>query len=185
MVAPGDRQQPCPGEEITLDSPIAFRFDQPMDQDSVEAAWAIEPAVNGRFQWPRADTVIFTPSEELKRAQNYLVRVGDSASSQNGLALEEAIELNLQTIGNLEVTQVIPADNTQDVQGDGAITVVFNRPVVPLVSSDQQADLPQPLTINPPVEGEGNWVSTSIYRFEPGSAGLPELLPIRLPSMKV
>ncbi len=163
---------PAPGEEVALDSPIALRFDQPMDQDSVEAAWAIEPATDGRFQWPRTDTVIFTPSEELKRAQNYLVRVDNSASSQNGLALEEAVELNLQTIGNLEVTQVIPADNTQDVQGDAAITVVFSRPVVPLVSSDQQANLPQPLTIDPPVDGEGNWVSTSIYRFEPGIGGL-------------
>ncbi len=163
---------PAPGEEITLDSPIVFRFDQPMDQDSVEAAWAVEPAVNGRFQWPRTDTVVFTPSEELKRAQSYLVRINDNASSQNGLTLEEAIELNLETIGNLKVNQVIPADGTQDVQGDAAITVVFNRPVVPLVSSDQQAELPQPLTINPPVEGEGSWVSTSIYRFEPGLEGL-------------
>ena len=162
---------PAAGEEVSLDSPIALRFDQAMDQKSVEAAWAIEPAVDGRFQWPRADTLIFTPNNQLKRAQNYLVRVGPAASSQNGLALEEALELNLQTIGDLEVTQVIPADGTQDVQTDGAITVVFNRPVVPLVSSDQQAGLPQPLTINPAVEGEGSWVSTSIYRFEPGSEG--------------
>jgi len=39
---------PAPGEEVALDSPIALRFDQPMDQDSVEAAWAIEPATDGR-----------------------------------------------------------------------------------------------------------------------------------------
>jgi hypothetical protein len=31
------------------------------------------------------------------------------------------------------------------VPTDGAITVMFNRPVVPLVSTGQQADLPQPL----------------------------------------
>ncbi len=44
-------------------------------------------------------------------------------------------------------------------------------PVVPLISSDQQANLPQPLLIDPPVDGQGSWVSTSIYRFEPGSEG--------------
>ncbi len=162
---------PAPGEEVAPDSPIAIRFDQPMDQESVEEAWDMEPAVAGSFDWPRADTVIFMPSEDLQRGQDYLVRVSAEASSQNGLNLEQPVEYNLQTIDDLQVNQVIPADGTDDVQGDGAITVVFNRPVVPLVSSDMQSDLPQPLTIDPEVEGEGTWVSTSIYRFEPGPAG--------------
>ena len=122
---------PAPGEEVALDSTIVLRFDQPMDPDSVEAAWDIDPAVNGGFEWPHLDTVIFNPDEDLKRDQLYRVLVDDTALSRNGLALEEAVQLNLQTIGNLQVNQVIPADNTQDVQADGAITVVFNRPVVP------------------------------------------------------
>ncbi|MDX1412747.1 MAG: Ig-like domain-containing protein [Candidatus Promineifilaceae bacterium] len=163
---------PVPGEEVALDSPIAIRFDQPMDQDSVEMAWTMEPSTEGEFAWPREDTVIFTPAAELKRAQNYLVRISDDASAKNGLAIEQAVELNLQTIGDLEVNQVIPANSTEDVQAHAAITVVFNRPVVPLVSSDQQADLPQPLVLSPAVKGTGTWISTSIYRFEPGSEGL-------------
>ncbi len=162
---------PFPGEEMELESAIALRFDQPMDRAAVEAAWAIEPVVEGAFDWPRDDTLVFRPAQDLKQAQQYRVLLDDSAASANGLTLEQAVELNLQTIGNLEVSQVIPADGTQDVGADGAITVVFNRPVVPLVSSDQQSSLPQPLIIDPPVEGEGNWVSTSIYRFEPGPAG--------------
>jgi hypothetical protein len=44
---------------------------------------------------------------------------------------------------------------------------MFNRPVVPLVSTGQQADLINPLVIEPAVEGQGEWVSTSIYRFVP------------------
>ena len=162
---------PFPGEEVPLDTTIAVRFDQAMDPDTVEAAWEIEPAVAGAFEWPTADTIVFTPDKDLKQAQQYRVLVDESAVSQNGLAMEQAVELNLQTIGNLEVSQVIPADNTGDVQADGAITVVFNRPVVPLVSSDQQSSLPQPLIIDPPVDGQGSWVSTSIYRFEPGLEG--------------
>ncbi len=162
---------PFPGEEMALDSPIAVRFDQAMDPASVEAAWAIEPVVDGAFDWPSADTVVFHPAKELKQAQQYRVRVDQSAVSQNGLALQEAVELDLQTIGNLQVSQMIPPDNTKNVQADGAITAVFNRPVVPLTSSGQQSGLPQPLLIDPPVDGEGSWVSTSIYRFEPGSEG--------------
>ncbi|MCA9974294.1 MAG: Ig-like domain-containing protein, partial [Anaerolineales bacterium] len=60
-----------------------------------------------------------------------------------------------------------PSDGAAEVETDGAITVLFNRPVVPLVSSGQQADLPQPISLNPTVSGSGEWVSTSIYRFTP------------------
>ncbi|MGD2079280.1 MAG: Ig-like domain-containing protein, partial [Chloroflexota bacterium] len=75
--------------------------------------------------------------------------------------------LQVSTVGFLEVSQVIPADGTDEVQTDGAITVMFNRPVVPLVSSSQQSTLPQPVEFSPPVEGKGRWISTSIYRFMP------------------
>ncbi len=164
---------PAPGEAVLLSSDITLRFDQAMDQTSVESAWQIEPTLVGQFDWPRPDTVVFTPDSDLKRDQTYKVTVDNTAVSQNGIALEQDIQFDLQTVGNLEVTEVIPEDGTQDVQADGAVTVVFNKPVVPLVSSGQQADLPQPLTFNPDVEGQGEWVSTSIYRFVPtvGFAG--------------
>ena len=162
---------PAPGEKSLLSGAVTIRFDQPMDQASVERAFSItsadggEPA--GTFQWPRPDTLIFVPENQLKRAEQYKVTVAESATGENGESLEGDIELDLQTIGFLEVSQVLPADGTRDVQTDGAITVLFNRPVVPLVTTDQQAGLPNPLTITPDLDGEGSWISTSIYRFEP------------------
>ena len=162
---------PAPGEEALLDGAITIRFDQPMEQDTVEAAFGIEAedgsgAVDGSFTWPREDTVIFTPNQ-LQRQQSYKVRIADTAVSANGLPLELPVELQLQTVGFLDVSQVIPADGTQDVLPDTAITVLFNRPVVPLVAASQQSDLPDPLQFSPSVSGDGEWVSTSIYRFTP------------------
>jgi uncharacterized protein YfaS (alpha-2-macroglobulin family) len=164
---------PAPGEETTLDGAITIRFDQPMDQASVEAAFELEPAASGSFNWPRPDTVIFTPRSDLKRQQTYSLRLAETAKSANGMALQGTADFQLQTVGFLEVSQIIPADGINGVQTDGAVTVLFNRPVVPLVSSGQQANLPQPLTLEPDVPGTGEWVSTSIYRFLPdeGFAG--------------
>lgn len=164
---------PLPGAQIELTTPILLRFDQTMDQDSVEAAWDIEPSVAGSFEWPTGDTLVFTPQGELERGQTYRVQLGDTAVSQNGLALEEPVSFDLQTVGFLQVSETLPAEGSRRVQADGAITVVFNKPVVPLTSTGQQANLPQPLTIEPPAEGQGEWVSTSIYRFvpEPAFAG--------------
>jgi hypothetical protein len=163
---------PGPGQEALLDGAVTIRFDQPMDQPSVEAAFEIttaddeETAVTGLFEWPRPDTVIFTPRTELKRAQPYRVRIGAQASAATGHSLGQAVELDLQTVGFLAVSQVIPAPE-QEAAVDAAITVLFNRPVVPLTTSEGQERLPQPLQFAPPIAGRGEWVATSIYRFTP------------------
>ncbi|MFZ1398404.1 MAG: Ig-like domain-containing protein, partial [Candidatus Promineifilaceae bacterium] len=163
---------PAPGEEVLLNGAITIRFDQPMDQRAVEAAFSVTPTdgsqkVTGNFSWPRPDTLVFTPQTDYQRRQTYRVEIGETAASANGLTLDVPVELTLQTVGALAVSQIIPADGSAQVQTDGAITVLFNRPVVPLVSSGQQADLPQPLSFDPPVSGAGEWTSTSIYRFVP------------------
>lgn len=161
------RSEPQPGASVPLDAEITLRFDQPMDQDSVEAAFQIEPAVTGDFVWAEPDTVVFVPEEALEQDQLYQVRLKETAAGTNGQTLETPIQLDLQTIGNFNVIQTVPEDGTRNVEPDGAITVVFDQQIVPLVSSGEQADLPQPLAIEPPAEGRGEWVSTSIYRFIP------------------
>ena len=164
---------PAPGGEIPANAPITVRFDQPMDQASVEAAFAIAPDVSGDLSWPEPSVAVFTPAEALTEGETYNVTVADTAASLNGQTLPEPVAFNLQTTGPLAISQTSPEDGATSVGTDAAITVVFNKPVVPLVASGEQAGLPQPLTFDPPVEGTGEWTSTSIYRFvaDPALAG--------------
>ncbi|MCL4255772.1 MAG: Ig-like domain-containing protein, partial [Anaerolineae bacterium] len=67
----------------------------------------------------------------------------------------------------LIVVSVLPEDGTREVAGRAVITVIFNRPVVPLVIVEEMDNLPQPLTITPAIEGQGEWLNTSIYTFTP------------------
>lgn len=69
----------------------------------------------------------------------------------------------------LVVASFYPSSETT-VPTDSRIVVVFNRPVVPLTLSRDQATLPNPLQIDPPLEGTGEWVNTSIYQFTPSVA---------------
>ncbi|MEO0562585.1 MAG: Ig-like domain-containing protein, partial [Chloroflexota bacterium] len=70
------------------------------------------------------------------------------------------------------VTEVIPAEGAVQVATDAVITVIFNRPVVPLTILEEREDLPDPLTLTPAVGGVGEWLNTSIYVFRPtGLAG--------------
>ena len=167
---------PAPGEESLLSGAITIRFDQPMNRQSVEEALSVQPVsataasgprVLGSFSWPRDDTVVFTPAATLERQQQYRVQIMETAIGLTGKALAAAINLELETVGYLEVSQAIPAPETANAQTDTVITVLFNRPVVPVVSTAQQANLPQPLQIEPAAAGRGEWTSSSIYRFIP------------------
>jgi hypothetical protein len=91
----------------------------------------------------------------------------ETAKGADGLPLDAPVRFRFATAGFLEVGQVIPADGAADVQPDSTITVFFNRPVVPLTAIESQANLPQPLTFDPPIAGRGEWLNTAIYTFTP------------------
>ncbi len=164
---------PGQGDELTLDGSIDVYFDQPMDKPSVEAAFSINPKVDGKFTWLDNATVRFTPNAQLERATRYAVTIGISAKSAAGIILKDPYTFNADTVGFLEVTQVLPAPDTQQVDVKAAITVMFNRPVVPLgltTDTANAANLPNPLQLTPPVAGKGEWLNTSIFVFRPDKA---------------
>ncbi len=158
---------PYPGEEVPADQAITITFDEAMDAASVEAAWQIEPAISGQFTWADDQTLNYLPDGGWQRATRYEISIGTEAKATNGQTLEETYDFFVQTIGYLNVAAVVPAPDAVGVAANATITVSFNRPVVPLVSTEQQADLPRPLTISPEVEGTGEWLNTSIYVFTP------------------
>ncbi len=157
------------GQEQQLDTPLEIVFDQPMDRDSVERAFAIEPgaSVDGSFTWPDDRTLHFTLNDGFQRGQRYKVRLIESATSAVGLAMQRPFEMRFSTVGFLEVTNVSPAAGSTEILPDTIITVLFNRPVVPLNAIEDAASLPDPLTFVPPVRGQGEWLNTSIYQFTP------------------
>jgi len=164
---------PALGEELPLDAPIELVFDQPMDRASVEAAWSISPTVAGQFRWSDDRTVSFVPEGTLERGQRYRVTLAATARNAEGTPLEEAVSFDFSTVGFLVVSAVQPTPGVTEVPPDTAVTVVFNRPVVSLVSIGEQAQLPDPVTFMPPVAGKGEWLNTSIYIFRPEESFLP------------
>jgi hypothetical protein len=168
---------PAPGEEQGLTVPVVIAFDQPMDRTSTERAFEIQPAVAGSFNWPNDTTLAFAPTAALVRGASYKVILAELARSVQGLPLKEPLSFRFNTVGYLEVTGVQPAPDTTEVTTDALVTVMFNRPVVPLTpphpplpgggEGGEQAGLPQPLAFDPPVSGKGEWLNTSIYTFRP------------------
>lgn len=162
--------RPYPGEEVPTDQAVTVTFDQPMDAASVEAAWSVDPATPGTFSWPDERTVSFLPDGGWPRATRTDITIGTGAKAATGVTLVESYSFFVQSVGFLQVAAVVPSTDAEGVAADATITVSFNRPVVPLVSTEQLDDLPQPLVIEPAVEGKGEWLNTSIYMFTPTQA---------------
>ncbi|MEA3339343.1 MAG: Ig-like domain-containing protein, partial [Chloroflexota bacterium] len=163
------QRTPERGEELPPDGDIVLIFDRAMDQASVETAFQVSPDVSGDLKWADEYTVRFKPARDLKRDAEYHVTLGAEAKASDGNPLDGAYRFRFRTVGYLEAARVIPAPGSEDVEAASIITVIFNRPVVPLmaVSDPGYTDLPQPVTFDPAVEGQGEWLNTSIYTFTP------------------
>ncbi len=173
MLAPVVLQRsPQRGESLAPDAPIEIVFDKPMNTGAVAKAFKVQiagkdAAVKGEVSWPDARTLRFKPDAALPRDTVYDVIITQDAVAESGEPLREPLTFRFATAGYLEVAQVIPNPDTTDIETDATITVMFNRPVVPLTSLNQMEDFPEPLAFDPPVKGKGEWLNTSIYVFKP------------------
>ena len=151
--------------------PVTLTFDQPLAAAS-NASLTVEPALEGEVT-VNETALIFTPSEAPTPGERYHFTVDADAQSAAGVALGNPVELTLVAATPLAVTSTQPSDGAEAVDTNSQIVVVFNRPVVELTGLNDQAALPQPLTIEPAVDGAGEWLNTSIYVFKPtiGLAG--------------
>lgn len=157
------------GEEISLDSAVRFTFDRAMDTED-GLTLAVEPVLKGQWSWENANKILVfsPPATGYTPATPYTFSV--FAQDTNGIPMAQAFTLTLNSVGYLEVSQVMPSDGATNIQGNAVITVIFNRPVVPLVDISSQANLPNPITISPTVDGVGEWLNTYIYQFTPNGS---------------
>ncbi|MFN8562123.1 MAG: Ig-like domain-containing protein [Anaerolineae bacterium] len=151
---------------VGTDSPLVIYFDRPVGCASAQAAFQIDPQVAGEVTCSDADSsVTFTPADGYDPGVTYTVAFDESLRGADGTSLAQPFSMVVSTSGTLEVTQVLPADGTAGVDAASVITVIFNRPVVPLGIAEDAASLPQPLEFSPSVSGQGEWLNTSIYQF--------------------
>ncbi|MEM8861400.1 MAG: Ig-like domain-containing protein, partial [Chloroflexota bacterium] len=164
-------RNPAGTDTLGLDEPLELYFDQPMDPNTTADAFQFVNAdgseISGSVDWPQPRIMRFTPEQVLTAGSQYSVILGDSAQSASGMTLVETISLDLFTIGDIEVSSVSPANGVTEVASDSAITVIFSRPVVPLVNAEAQDELPSPITISPETPGTGEWINTSVYIWRP------------------
>ncbi|MDQ7029862.1 MAG: Ig-like domain-containing protein [Ardenticatenia bacterium] len=163
-------------EEIPPDTQVTVRFSHPVPPRAVAPYFQVldtrtEQPVAGELRWQDAEgergyrTLVFEPADRLRPASAYRIRLNAPASE--GVAPFEA---TFVTMPPLAVEAVQPSPGAEGVSvrpTDTLITVQFNHPVVPLVGPAQQAQLPVPIRVAPPLQGEGEWLTTRLFVFRP------------------
>lgn len=164
-------RQPSGGQELSLRGEVTLVFNQPMNPDTTAESWKMTDAegeqVEGKISWPNTRTLHFTSDNVLKTNSVYLASLSTQATSARGQALIDPVSFQATTVSELKVSQVFPADGSQEIDNKAIITVIFNRPVVPLVVAEEKDRLVNPLTIAPAVDGKGEWINTSVFAFRP------------------
>ncbi len=163
---------PPVGSQIPLQSPLTIYFSEKMEHASVESAFSDSTATGGFiFNWVDDSTLTFVPKSALPANSKVSFTLAASAKSTNGLSMLQPISISYQTPGPLKIAQVLPAASALEVSPDSAVVIAFNQPVVALGADPDS--LPAGLTIEPSVQGKGEWLNTSTYIFhaDPALAG--------------
>ena len=158
---------PIPGVELSPTDPLQIAFDQPMDSASVQAAFTVDPAVEGVFAWNNPSLLTFVPQRGWARDTRYTITIGGSAAAQTGTPFSEPYVFEVQTVRPPRVTSVVPEPDSDAAAANARIVVSFDRPIAPLTTTGDLAAYPSPIVISPPLDGVGEWINASIYSFTP------------------
>ena len=160
-------------QDVAADQPVEVRLGRDVNVASAAQRFTLTDVSSGKLVEgtveAQADRFIFKPTAALARGGRYVAKIGAKVEATSGVAINaEALSWQFAVIGDLSITQVIPAADAVDViTTTQQIAVHFNHPVVAVVSPSAQGGQPQPLTISPAVQGVGRWLDTSTFIISP------------------
>lgn len=140
-------------ERHSIIDPIVIDFSRPMNRASVEAAFEIEPSVEGTFAWSAGDTrVVFRPDTLLPET-DYAVRIAESAEGARGHLFdgdadgEIGVEFLLSFTTGPEdafapaLTSSYPAPLETGVERRPVVSVVYDEPIDPASVTEEYFSL--------------------------------------------
>jgi uncharacterized protein YfaS (alpha-2-macroglobulin family) len=106
----------------------------------------------------KSDTILFKPEERLKLNRYYLVEL----TMPNG----DIIKADFLTVEDPEIIAIFPKKDSEAPE-DSEITIIFNRPMVPLTTLGYLENKEMPVEITPETKGRFKWITTSNLQFIP------------------
>jgi len=160
-------------EKISQSAAIKINLPPNVNKDFAKNHIKFEPEIKGKWlndnkfsffnffafaKEEESNFIFFKPDEKLKLNHHYLVTLSTPDGGQ--------IKADFLTVEDPEIVAIFPKENSESPE-DTEITIVFNRPMVPLTTLSQLENQEWPVEINPKTEGRFKWISTNVLQFIP------------------
>ena len=118
-------------QRVSATSTLQFSFPALMDHQSVEEQMTIPDGINGKFSW-NDETLMFQPSAPLPAGKTVVFHLDRAAKQSDGSPLGEDLTFTFIVAGPPLVTARIPDVGAQSVAETSRVTIIFDRPMIPL-----------------------------------------------------
>ena len=142
------------GNDLPPDSAVRIEFERPVDRQTVEEAFRVEPSVSGSFEWETDRVLTWTPSE-FQYSTTYTVSVGGESRGGDPIA---AAEWSFTTRSQPKVVKAQPAGKS--LRLDSSVRIGFEREV-------DRNSVENAFHIEPAVAGTFDWENDLVVTWMP------------------
>mgnify|MGYP005842515257 CR=1 FL=1 len=127
---------PTEGERyVSPKTGVTITFNQPMDQRSVQKRFALIPrgaqaSIPGRFSWPEAVTMVYTPTQPLVDGVEYIAALAEGALAATGEAATDEVTRWAFSVAPVpEVVSTRPRNNDTSLGVHDGLQITFSSPI--------------------------------------------------------
>ena len=145
-------------DTISQNAGITIHLPEGVGAGEAKAGIVFTPAITGSWREDEADnSLTFQPEEPLKLGRYYTVtlNVKNGTIGKDFLAVEDP-----------KIVSIFPK-NDAEAHERSEITIIFNRPMVPLTTLDELEKGDIPIEITPATAGRFKWIGTHTLQFIP------------------
>lgn len=151
-------------EKISKSAEIKINLPAGIDEEVAKSGINFSPEIKGVWKTEElTNTIVFKPNEALRSGVYYAINMNAGGLQMSGDFFVDE---------DPEIQAIFPVANTESHE-DSEITIVFNRPMVPLTTLDEQELKDLSITITPFTPGKFKWISTRNLQFVPETTLIP------------
>ncbi|MDO8590944.1 MAG: alpha-2-macroglobulin family protein [bacterium] len=146
-------------DKISQSAAVVINLPKGVSKEGAEKLVSFEPPLQGKWisDANLDNALAFVPDKPLEIGKRYTAK----------LAMEEgAISKDFIIDEDPKVLEVFPRPDSE-ANENSSVTIMFNRPMVPLTTLSQLEQKNIPIQIAPATEGKWKWISTRILQFVP------------------
>lgn len=140
-------------------------FNRGVIKSTVEKGLKITPHIDATVSWEGDQKIVVTPKNPMKRGEKYTLSFNGLVLSSYYVPYLGTPSISFETVGNPSV--VVASPEAEALEDSTPVTVVFDRPMIPLTTATNSAMKKSAFTISPEIKGEGRWLGTTAYQFRP------------------